>query len=384
MAIFSKDFTSQSNIIEPIYPLTPMSMSPGTSIILLGLAERGPLYKPLYIQTEDQANYYFGGELAKAFKDAALSDAPNIYMMRIGSLGESNVSKNSLFIYLQNAYEFLYGWQYDYIVPVGAYYDDVLTFKSPYGTPVNFARQLAEFCHSKKKIGEYSHGILAVNKINEDLNVWTEKMIESSLPRSLDGTLVTYKKYLDVGVDYGANVSIVVGWSHIIDDNEERDSNGAALYAGFLASLEVKESPTNKRLPIDKVINAFSRSQVEDLTTAGFTVFRDTIRRGIVPHEAVTFATPESDFYKMPNIRILNIACQNVQNAIQIGSPNTLLSPRDKATAALEEMVENGEIRDFRIEMATVNTTSLEIRMEIVPIFYLSSILEAHFHVNMP
>jgi hypothetical protein len=153
-------------LLEPPYPTSPGNLTPGSTILLLGVSNKGPFHKPLYIKNQAQADQYFGGDLAMAFKEAKAIGTPNVFLMRIGEFNENSVTKNMLYIYLQEAYEYLYGYQYDYIVPIGAFFDDSadladpasdhITFTGAANEPLNYARQLAEFCERKLLIGEYA------------------------------------------------------------------------------------------------------------------------------------------------------------------------------------------------------------------------------------
>jgi hypothetical protein len=222
-----------------------------------------------------------------------------------------------------------------------------------------------------------------MRKPSGDLSAWSSRIITKTLPKNNDGSYDLSFKYIDNDNDFGRNVSIVPSWVTFTNsDNTEYSTSGAITYASLMASVSPSESPTYKTLNVTKNDIEFNETQLEDLTKAGFTVFKTSIRHGVVPYEAVTFANPDSDFYLAPNIRIINAVCQNIQKAISIGSPQTLASPRDKAAAVLEQMMRNGDISDYEIDSSKPSLYAVDLKITIVPKFF-TSVISSTVHVNI-
>jgi hypothetical protein len=224
-------------------------------------------------------------------------------------------------------------------------------------------------------MGEYCHGIIGMQKPGSDLALWKQRMINSSLLFNYDGSYDLSKKYIEGSDDYGKFITVVGSWvNHIIDDKTEYETSGASVYAGLLASLDSSESPTNKSVDGILPVEVFESDDLDDLAEAGFTMFRSTIRNGVCPYEAVSFAGPSSDFHSVANIRILNDTCNRIQRAIDIGDTIGKATAEDKARSVLSDMVRDKEIRDFSLGSEILTANKIALYIEIYPFFYVSSI----------
>lgn len=392
------ELSCKYDIIEPIYPIVPSNIPIGKSLLIIGPSRKGPLLKPIYVRTNQQANDFFGEDLAFPYYEAKSCGATHIFVMRIGELynpeeGYQKPSRDDLFIYLQEAYELIIGFNIDYIYVVGAYFDDTegisldgefITFSKDMNIKYSYARQLAELCHKKLTVGEYCHGIIGVKPITTDTNSWYENIINNSLTIGTDNSYDLSKKYIDYdNFDYGRYISVVVSSIRMTKpDGTYYITSGAGVYAGLLSSLSPKVSPTYKTLPVFDIYETLSDDQIDRLSISGFVVFKKSVRHGIVPYEAVTFANPNSDFYKFPNIRILNIASERIQSQITIGDRMIKNHELEIAHNVLSQMVSDQEIKSFTIDAEIISNTELNLLIEINPYTYTSSI-STNIHINL-
>jgi hypothetical protein len=357
----------------PNYPQLPNSFPVGRTLLIVGTASSGPLHTPIYIRTQEEASRYFGVELSNPCKEALLAGASYVIGMRIGNDSSDTLTKNELYIALERTYDQLLGFPCDLILPLGAYYDDAhdilthgtdyITFAEIDGSSMNFAFQLARFCYRKLQQGEFCHGIIGTSRPDvNDIDGWFNNII----PLDPLGELDESKKITDYGEDIGRHISIVPSWVIFKDqDGNEYSASGAASYAGLIASLESSTSPTYHTLPVIRLDSQFSDSQLDKFSLCGMVPFRTSIRHGVVPYNAVTFAMPESDFYDICNVRVANEACVRVKNVIEIGSKANIATPKMRAEAVLKEMAKQGSIRDFEIDTRWLSSTSAEIRMSL-------------------
>jgi len=151
--------------------------------------------------------------------------------------------------------------------------------------------------------------------------------------------------------DYGSYVSIVGNEIKTVGYPDEYGwSNGAAVYGGFVSSLNSENAPTGKRLfNVRGLKFAPTRTQQLTLIDKGIVPIGLNTSRQAVAVDGLTHGLPSSDFTRLSTMRIVFDTIQLVRRATEpfVGTPATLNqrnSLETAVTSALRSMMVQGAL----------------------------------------
>jgi hypothetical protein len=283
---------------------------------------------------------------------------------------------------------------------------------------VNFAYQLAAFCHSLSSNENFSLGMintsLPASGSHADLKSWV-----GSLPTydingavSSNGTGLLGNKFMSgstamapgfwwddsqmldeatskdakVTPDIGRYLSItctpVTFYNAVDTTGYGYIAGGAALYAGFVAMLPGNQASTNKVLSGVALPFALTKTKVDLLAGAKYVPFLNK-PRGVTIADGPTAATSQSDYQRLSTIRIV---MEYVDRARAILEPylgnSSSGATRAAMQTAIEEMgammIENGTLQDHRPLVSATAQQQVQgqatLEVQLVPAFELRKI----------
>lgn len=262
-----------------------------------------------------------------------------------GASSEVDLTKDDLFLALEQAYDLLLGQPMDVIVPLGVYLDDAYPVayygsaeyaQSTYGSsedrltlwdtekdqPATFHSQLVEFCRKQMNLGQMTHGVIG-----------TRPLIDPAILQDPDNYVVRLVKETALGnriglvegegeqvVDYGGFISIVVGdLLYQAGTYNEHWDTGALAYAAMLTALDASYTTTNKPVPGNPPQRvAFETQTLKDLAFLGVVAFRFSVKQQtLVVHNGVTAALPDSDLHQIANVRMMQLTLAVLNDYLQ-------------------------------------------------------------------
>jgi hypothetical protein len=372
-------------------------------------------------------------ELCKALYECYVAGGRDIEIMNIlPSASGAYTANNDRYGYLAEAYDVLINHNADIVVPVGARIDDSVTanYHGDGGSQWNFAYQLANFCYQSTKNNNTCLGVIGTigattspsgTPTLAEVETWVKKCENYTGFASYDGTTATSTgtpgNYCFVArsieqmpnaysggdvtdakgnkVDIGAYISVVAANVRAANDAAVDlyptlgyyNSDGAAAYAGLVASLQAKSAPTNKVVQGVTLSQGMSQSQADRLAGKRFVTFLSK-PKGIVVASAMTGAYNisqyyKSDFTRLSTVRIVHDAINYVRTVADqfIGEPNNAPQRNAMATAienALKTMQERGALRRFNFNVYASPTDQVlgkaTVELILVPAFELQQI----------
>lgn len=372
-------------------------------------------------------------ELCKALYECYVAGGRDIEIMNIlPTASGSYTANNDRYGYLAEAYDILINLNADIVVPVGARIDDSVTanYHGDGGSQWNFAYQLANFCYQSTKNNNTCLGVIGTigattspsgTPTLAEVETWVKKCENYTGFASYDGTTATSTgtpgNYCFVArsieqmpnaysggdvtdakgnkVDIGAYISVVAANVRAANDAAVDlyptlgyyNSDGAAAYAGLVASLQAKSAPTNKVVQGVTLSQGMSQSQADRLAGKRFVTFLSK-PKGIVVASAMTGAYNisqyyKSDFTRLSTVRIVHDAINYVRTVADqfIGEPNNAPQRNAMATAienALKTMQERGALRRFNFNVYASPTDQVlgkaTVELILVPAFELQQI----------
>lgn len=303
---------------------------------------------------------------------------------------------------------------------------------------VNFGYQLADFCYQQSEDNAEMIGMIGVNPPASwslaDVSNWIGKepvLTEDSAGNAVvftNGTGLLGNKWLAGrkavnstglrghavnnidGLAEGGFIATETGW---LDDAQVYDRNdrpvdigkylsvvgaqaimanptstgaykasGAAVYAGFVASLPANSAPTNKVIPGVRLPFRVSVSKLDTLAGHRVVMFQNK-SKGIVVADAPTAARPDSDYQRLTTIRIVKEAIDAIRT---VGDPFLGESITGARLAALDTAIEQalvklqkaGYLQRFRHAVSSTPTEQVQgkvnIELVLVPAFELRQI----------
>lgn len=226
-------------------------------------------------------------------------------------------NKNMLYNCLDHTYGILEGEEIDIIVPVGAFYDDTfeditlnnsdyfdlnreyLTLKEVDNSRYkSYYKQLLEFCIKQLRHSVITHGLMGTNLTKSPFI--DEKKLIAKLSYIKD--LNYYKEY----EKYMMLISVCVG--DIYTNYGTRVLNSYAVYAPLIASIQMTENTTNKKIMGSFTLyNIFSNETIREFMKLGFVCLRySPLEKTVVVATGVTTSNNE-DFKFLCNIRMIQL-----------------------------------------------------------------------------
>ena len=374
-------------------------------------------------------------ELCQAMYECFIAGGRDIDMVNIlPSASGAFTSANDRYGYLADTYDILVNYNANIVVPVGARLDDSVTanYHGDGGSVWNFGYQLANFCYQCTKNNNTSIGSIGVKgAIASPSGTPTLSQVESWVKtlESYSGALSYYDGTTDTGggtpghysfvansteqmpvnyaagdvfdakgnhVDIGAYISVVAANARATNDAAVDlyptlgfyNTDGAAAYAGLIASLPAKSAPTNKVVSGVALQQGISENQADRLAGKRYVTFMSK-PKGIVVSSAMTGAYninqySRSDFVRLTTVRIVQDAVNYVRGIADpfIGQPNNAPQRNALATAinnALKSMQENGALRRYDFNVFASPTDQIlgkaTVELILVPAFELQQIV---------
>lgn len=186
---------------------------------------------------------------------------------------------------------------------------------------------------------------------------------------------------------YGSNSRKFAGEMNASTSNTSYNTDGAAAYAGLIASLPPHIGTTNKSVPGLLPARALSLTEAETLRDARIVSLIQRARGFIVVEDVVgsyyVDRYTKSDFHRLTTVRITHAAAQGVREAIEqyIGQPVNapqLNAMRESIENKLRALTLAGALRRYDFDIiATPDQQSLgeaTVNLELVPAFELTNV----------
>jgi hypothetical protein len=286
---------------------------------------------------------------------------------------------------------------------------------------VNFAYQLANFCHQMTRNELMVHGTINVlpptNSDPTSVRAWVGKvptyneLDETIIAANGEGLLgnkfmsgttdmdpgfwATEDEWLDspdieqdrngIDVDLGKYLSVVAIWGYVSNAygralNSRSPAyltGGGATYAGFLASLPPNQAPTFKLWPIVMDIKfTIAKSKLNDLAGARYIVLRPT-PGGWRVADGPTAALSTSDWRRFTTFNIMKFVDREIRALAEeyVGVGMTLLR-RESLKSRLELRAKDW-IKDEIIQSATFVVTATSIEAANGDLYIFSDVVPA-------
>ncbi len=365
-------------------------------------------------------------ELCKAMMEASSGGTTNIELMNIlPSASGASIDDDARYGYLGTAYTTLFNYDVDIVVPIGANLNS-----STLTGDRSFGYQLANFCYDSTANNNTAIGVIGVTAPTTsasgtptlaEVETWVAGLEAYTNCASYDGTTDTigdgvadnYRYWANTSgdmpassggditdakgnyIDIGAYISVVAGAIRSINEAGVDvyptlgyyNSNGAAAYAGLIASLSSQSAPTNK------VVNGIAMQQYLSLSQANRIAGARMVPiiskpKGVVAATAMTGAYNisqyyRSDFVRLTTVRIVHDAVNFVREVADqfIGEPNSAPQRNALSTAieqALKAMQLSGALRRYDFNVYATATDQVlgraTVELELVPVFELTQI----------
>lgn len=290
-----------------------------------------------------------------------------------------DVSRDDLYIALDEALNLLLGRQIDIIIPAGMYVDDVhpvaMYGGAVYGSSlyastddylqlldqlndnkvVSYHERLIEFCRQQMSLGYMSHGVIGLKPLKvltdtvEYDNSYIHRLVTATAFRDRYGLM----EYINGRwLDKGQYISIVATevWFKRGTEDEYYD-NGAVAYAAHLTGKY--DTTTNTKIPIEELRYELSDESLADLSKLGVVTFRESPRQGIVVTSGVTAAHWENELHDVANVRMVQLTLAHMNEVIQKIYESDLdpairrMFTEDKVQARLELLKQDGIITEY-------------------------------------
>lgn len=285
--------------------------------------------------------------------------------------GDDGVDWNKVMLFnaLTTAYGLIESMKIDVLIPLNAFMDDVHPIQV-YGesfynedtmyiedrdylnytvneTPATFHRQLIDFCKLQMAHGIKTHGVMGMNKLT-DIPALQDS--ESNTLRDLISASPLGKRigFNEVNPDTpneddGMFVSIVLGDLQFIDSSIY---NGYVVYGLSYATTDINLSTTNQPLnDTIELVHEFTTEELEYLALKGVTSFRVSPLKGLVVHNGVSAANPDSDFHTSCNGRMVQLILAKIKSTLDkyIGEPMRAIQDKGELETDVDNIFKNAE-----------------------------------------
>lgn len=326
------------------------TVTTGQRLVVIAEANSGEYFEPMHVYHEEMAKRYFtSGPLVDRYMDiTSATDTVDIYLMRISPKA------------YEEAYEYLLAYSFDLI------YIDDFNFGNSSNDIVNYL----EFAKEKEQRGELIHGFVEAmpfHTFNELEPVF--QMIESLSVETQEGT-----------VEEGKFLSVVI--------DQFKSKSAAAVYAGFVTTLEAFRSPVNKKLEAELAFE-FTKEEILILKQMGIVCFWSSIHNGTVCASATcAVVTPGSPHKHISNFRIVQTIIQRLVEELQnyVGRIASAINTRkidEMLNSQMQEYLQALWIRGYEYSIISdMFEGYLFLVIEVVPVFSIDKIT-AHSQVRV-
>jgi len=385
---------------------------------------------PILLSDDDNINMFdhadgTPSEISKGIAEARSAGADNIEVVVLASATEDDYNPITRYADLASAYNVLQHHQVQLVVPLGTAIDE-----HSLSSTQNFGWQLANFCYQQTKNWSSSHGFIGVRPpivsasgtpTLAEVETWVAALetFDTSAQANGGADFTIYDGVTDAGsdgvpdtyaflatsdeliptgappwndanvvqdknnnpVDIGAYISVVAFTGKALNEVSRREdpvnayyrSNGAAGYAGLVASLPSWIAPTNRVVGGYVPFRNFSYDQVNRLIGNRFVPFLDRPTKGLVVARGRTGAynisdTYKSDYVNLSTVRIVAEAVTRVREVAEpfLGQPNNPQirnALEAEIDAMLRRMQSVGALQ--RSDFNLVSTPSMQITGDI-------------------
>ncbi len=333
----------------------------------------------------------------------------NLRANLIGGNDGVTLSKNDLYVELNETYGLLEGIYADIILPLGVYFDDVhpvtiygenswgdgyysdgddvldlVDVKNNYKA-CTFHGQLIDFCMRQMNFGFMTHGVLGFKPITNVSDVTTEYSYIVKLANA-----TAFKTRFDLTVfdggeyiDQGYYVSLVAAEAVFNEGLEtEYTDNCAAIYAAMLTNLGASATPTNQPIPgLNTLRYEFTTNEIYELSNMGIVTFRYSVNsESLVISSGVTAALSSSDLHSMINVRQVQAVLSEINLLVNnvIGEPYTPIIKKKEMDKQLNEKLNALKtakvIQDFRVSISFNNNGRGYIALDLLTLYAIDFI----------
>lgn len=304
-----------------------------------------------HVVSYDLTQYGVIGELVAAINEDATNDQVGLYaqcgvdeltplyepfygcnptlMSVSGASSELEVNKDFYYYCLEETYRILEGTDCHLIVPLDAYFTDILTSEASYGQTsygqvgyrqgdpltlkkagrrVSFYSQLLEFCQKQFELGLFSHGILGFNPTLDKQDEALQLIANESYRENLLSAWFTEQYH---------HVSVVVDTLYY---NYFRSIDSAALaYAAFLHTVDWAKPLTNTPLHAGlSLVHPLSRHIQQSLNQKGFVTFKESLLHDhqLVVTRATTLNPQPGGLSHFYNLRMCQITVSGLNRLV--------------------------------------------------------------------
>lgn len=224
-----------------------------------------------------------------------------------------------------------------------------------------FVEQLAKACQKLNAIGIVK---APEKKSTESKGEWISRMLKA---------MEEIKEKLYSNYDYGKYIGCIVSRPYIYSNTGVYMTHGDTLLAGLISSLSSDVSPTNKDIPnINRLNYSFTNTELTQLTEAGYTVFIQTVRNGIVPYQFVSLANKEynSIYASLNTTRIANEVIKRLKEITDefIGKGfymnTSTIEKRIKEELSL--MIDENKISDYSYNFTNIHSNKIDLELSLV------------------
>ncbi len=382
------------------------------------------------------------GSLTRACEQAFLAGAKSVYLVRLNrdgeeltndadpSVRESNLG--TIYERLQSAYAVINDLPVHIVVPVDVYLDDT----------VDFASQLAVSMYNKRdstaigiigvkpidkdeSVEQYITRLALNGKIDNGFYIVDgSELVDIGYKLSVVASTIDFidsNHYINTVNGASAYAGLVASLDSHVSPTNKRIAPVYSICEDYsdgvvTETISIDETPTLlKRVPfrdpapivIDTTLNSvltegtdytidyargliascggtisvsieYKYSDTHTLASHGYVVFRNNIRRGCVPVQAVTAAHPQSQLHSLHTVRVVHeiVARINAVSDRLIGEPmNKIALVESTAETALRHMQSVNAIRSYDCS-ATSNEPghTLHLNLAIVPVGEVDSV----------
>lgn len=283
-----------------------------------------------------------------------------------------DVTKNDLYIALDQAYELLKGRQIDILTVPGARVDDVYP-KAIYTSDkvensayyaldtyaanrdyldlldtladnqaVSFQDQMINFCKEQMALGYMTHGVMGFNSMEKipDIHVRDDSYILQLIATAIvkDRYGLNELKGNDY-IDKGYFVSLV--FSDVIFNKglfNEYYTNAATTYAAIMTGYF--DTTTNAKLPETVTLRyEISDSTMAELARYGVVSYRDSVRHGLVVNSGVTASLWTHELHNVANLRMVQLTIGFINDAVDSLYANDVAYSDESRRSQIESLI---------------------------------------------
>jgi len=310
------------------------------------------------------------------------------------------LSKNDLFLKLEESYELLNGFQVNIVIPLEAFFDDfhegIANNINYYGSYtytgdrdylslldsennnqfVTFHGQLIRFCKNQLNAGVMTHGVLSMSLIDDlseltNSNYLVDWVNSTPLQSRYD---LTYQD-VDGYIDEGKYITIVLGditYNKGLPTEYRFPWN--SCYGAMIASMGYQNTTTNKVIPMTGEFSYdIDNQEVIHFANLGVVCPRVSVRNGIVVSNGVTAAISSDAMHYIVNVRQVQIAMNELNRTVDIYKGesiqplinNNILEKLIDST--LKELKNQGLLIDYRYNLEyDKNSSSGIIKVDLL------------------